>query len=165
MIGESGKACVTERVWWQFGFVGLFERLEESVLMLRYLAGFHTLLYNKTKAVVSRPPAHGMALSPRTRAAAPPRAHRVRSRPTHLALAPATVARIRQYNQVCARPCPGVSPCLGGWGCTCMLRHMGLYVHVFAWMDRTCRSAPYVCVGGGSALVRPRALRLGPGAV
>ena len=43
----------------QFGFVGLFERFDESILMLRYYAGFHNLLYNKTKAVVSRPRVQG----------------------------------------------------------------------------------------------------------
>jgi hypothetical protein len=40
--------------------------------MLRYLAGFHTLLYNKTKAVVSRPPAHGAARPPHTHSARTP---------------------------------------------------------------------------------------------
>ena len=55
----------------QFGFVGLFERFDESILMLKYLAGFHTLLYNKTKAVVSRPHVEGAGAHTCTQGASP----------------------------------------------------------------------------------------------
>jgi len=45
----------------QFGFVGLYELMDESVVMMQYFAGFQNLLFNKTKAVTDRPHTSGRA--------------------------------------------------------------------------------------------------------
>lgn len=44
----------------QFGFVGIYERFDESMVLLKYYAGFKNVFYNYTKSVVGRPKMHDL---------------------------------------------------------------------------------------------------------
>ena len=46
----------------QFGFVGIYEEFDETMVMLKHFAGFTNVFYNHTKSVLGRPSAKGLLL-------------------------------------------------------------------------------------------------------